>query len=112
MASADLGYSINDRWRGTAGIGWSTRRDGLRYDLYRAFARVQWRATRTVQAYADLSANAWERIDQDETYVGMAVGADWAVGLLTVGARFERRHIDSGPLRVQNRLSLRASRRF
>ena len=112
LASADLGYAINDRWRGTAGVGWSTRRDGLRYDLYRAFARVQWRATRTVQAYADLSANAWERIDQNETYVGMAVGADWAVGLLTVGARFERRHIDSGPLRVQNRLSIRASRRF
>ena len=112
LLDADLGYTISDRWRGTAGAGWSTRRDGVRYDLVRAFARVQWRAMRTIQAYADLSANAWDRVDQDETYLGLAVGADWTVGLLTVGARFERRHIDSGTLRVQNRLQLRASRKF
>jgi hypothetical protein len=112
LFDADLSFLISERWRGTAGAGWSTRRDGFQYDLYRAYGRVQWNATRNLQAYADLSANAWERIDQDELYVGGAVGVDWNVALLTIGARLERRHTDSGPMRVQNRIMIRASRRF
>jgi hypothetical protein len=112
LADAGLSFLISQRWRGSAGAGWSTRRDGIRYDLYRAYGRVSWTATRTVQAYADLSANAWERIDSSERYIGGSIGADWNVGLLTVGARLERSHLDSGPQRVRTRLSIRASRRF
>jgi hypothetical protein len=112
LLDADLSFLISERWRGAAGVGWSTRQDGFQYDLYRAYGRVQWNVSRYLQAYADLSANAWERIDQDELYMGGAVGVDWNVALLTVGARLERRHIDSGPMRVQNRIMIRASRRF
>ena len=112
LVDADLSFLISQRWRGTAGAGWSTRRDGFRYDLYRAYGRVQWNATRTLQAYADLAANSWERIDQNELFVSGAIGVDWNVALLTVGARLERRHIDSGPTRIQNRIMVRASRRF
>ncbi|MGW8283594.1 MAG: hypothetical protein ACWGON_09870 [Gemmatimonadota bacterium] len=112
LLEADLGFQISERWRGSAGAGWSTRSDGVRYDLARAFGRVSWRTSRTLQTYADVSANAWERPGSSERFIGGAIGVDWSVGLMTVGARLEHSHLDSGPDRVRTRFSIRASRKF
>ena len=108
-----LGFSAGREWRGHVGAGWSSRRDGARWDMFRGLGKVIWSPLLRLNVYGSLSANHWDRdIGGQEQFFGAAVGADWTIRQLTAGLRLEHNSYENRLSRAENRLIFRVSRKF
>ncbi len=111
--NASTGFSFARQWRGGAGIGWSSRRDGTRWDMFRGYGKLIWTPIPRLNVTGTLSAHQWERdIGGSERFIGAAVGADWTVRQLTAGIRYEHNAYVRNLDRSENRLMIRISRAF
>jgi hypothetical protein len=111
--NGNLGFRIAGDLRGSAAIGWSSRRDGDRWDIFRGFARVIWTPLSRLNVFSTLSANHWERsVGGRQRFVGATIGADWTFGMLTAGLLFEHNTFDYRVGRAENRFVARIKRTF
>ena len=108
-----LGFRITTDLRGHATLGWSSRRDGDRWDIFHGFANVIWTPVRSLNVSGTLSANHWERsVGGRQRFFGATIGADWTLGRLTAGLRFEHNTFDYRVGRADNRVIARIKRTF
>jgi hypothetical protein len=108
-----LSFGLGPKLLGRFGAGWSSRRDGSRYYMFRALTRLTWKPLRRLNVYGDLSAYAYEySTSGGESFFGGAIGADWVVGRTAIGGRLERSRWDRSLVRNETRFVVKLSRAF
>lgn len=117
LAYGGLDLLLARRLLGRLDVRWSSRRNEGEYEIIEGSSHLEWTPRPRLRLFGELSGYDWRQESAGTPaaagqFIGLGLGAEWQLGLMSIGLRYDRLAWDDRSDLAQDRLFARISRRF